>query len=69
MPEFAYLVPGKLTGPVDNVEDRLTTIRIKPAGRPFVDHIIMSALILERIRLTPCNSETNVLFNYPGSFI
>ncbi|KAA1471959.1 hypothetical protein DENSPDRAFT_838069 [Dentipellis sp. KUC8613] len=69
MPEFAHLVPGRLTGPVDNVEDRLTKIRIMPAGRPFVDHIIMSALILERIRLTPSNAETNVLFNYPESFI
>ncbi|KAA1471960.1 hypothetical protein DENSPDRAFT_929959 [Dentipellis sp. KUC8613] len=66
-PEYAHLVSAKLSGKVDTVEERLTSIRIRRAGWAFVDHIVVSALILERMRLTPTSSETNALFNYPAS--
>ncbi|KAA1471963.1 hypothetical protein DENSPDRAFT_838075 [Dentipellis sp. KUC8613] len=42
-------------------ERRLTTIRITPAAKPYIDHILVSALVLERMRLTP---RGEYLFNY-----
>ncbi|TFY70288.1 hypothetical protein EVG20_g2722 [Dentipellis fragilis] len=63
-PELATPAPGKQIGHVDDVEDRLTSLRILPAGKAFADHIVVSALILERMRLTSSSPETKILYNY-----
>ncbi|TFY70287.1 hypothetical protein EVG20_g2723 [Dentipellis fragilis] len=61
-PELAVLVPANMQDPVWRGERRLTTIRITPAAEPYIDHILVSALVLERMRLTPRGFED--LFNF-----
>ncbi|KDR67609.1 hypothetical protein GALMADRAFT_231797 [Galerina marginata CBS 339.88] len=50
---------AKFTPPAVHLSDELPLLEVTPEGQEYMDHILISLLLIERKRLTPGREETN----------